>query len=126
MITAGDRTLDVDVPAVTLGAPITLEGAPPPARLAASYAGGFSLMLISRDTAQRHFVAHVSYSGSTSTLQAGTGVADAVLLPGTYDLVYERGHDDGSEAYWPYVSRQSSPSELPNGYEVLQGCVLVE
>ena len=86
---------------------------------------GFTLALISRRTGQRHYVAHVNYSGSTSMLQAGTDRVDAVLLPGVYDLVYSRGHDDGSDTYWSYVSRQQAPSELPNGYAILREGVVI-
>src|SRR5690606_30214917 len=62
----------IDVPVARVSGAITLGGAPLPSRLASSYAGGFSLMLVSRETEQRHYVAHVNYSGSSSTLQAGS------------------------------------------------------
>jgi len=126
VIAAGAQTLAVDVPRAALSHPITLEGARLPPRLATSYASGFDLFLVSRSTGERHYVGRPSYTGSTSALTTGTDVVSAVVVPGTYDLVYDRGHDDGSGSYWPSVSRQSLPSELPNGYVLLRSCLVAE
>jgi hypothetical protein len=126
VLAPGDLTLNVDIPVARLAQPITLEGLPLPSRLSPSYSGGFDLLLLSRGTGQRHFIARTRYSGSSSILTSGTDVIDAVLAPGVYDLVYDRNHDQGSTTYWPFVSQQTNPSELPNGYATLRSCVLVE
>ena len=122
---AGDQTLDVDVPVTRLSGDITVDGAPLPSNLANTF-GGFDLLLVNRETQQRHFIGRPSYSSSGGRpLTAGSDVIDAILVPGAYDLVYDRGHDDGSDSIWPWVGQQRDPGEFPNGYVVLQENVVL-
>ena len=74
--------------------------------------GGFRLYLVHQQTGQRHYIASPSYgygSSSTYVLVAGSDAVDAALVPGVYDLVYSRGHDDGSSSSWPSNSTRPTP-----------------
>ena len=129
VIGAGAQTLNVDVPDAHVTGPVTASGVALPATLPSSYSGAIELFLQDRATGQRHQIAHPRYSYMSPgvyELVAASDVVDAVVVPGTYDLVYDRGHDDGDENAWPRVYRTDTGGVLPNGYAVLRSCVLVE
>ncbi|HJL19134.1 MAG TPA: hypothetical protein RMH99_25950, partial [Sandaracinaceae bacterium LLY-WYZ-13_1] len=122
---AGPQTLNVDVPMSHVSGPVTVDGWPLPDVLTDT-TNGFSLFLVSSETEQRHYASSPQYTSFGTELVAGSDAVDAVLVPGVYDVVFSRGHNDGSDGFWPYVNRQDAPSELPNGYARLRSCVLVE
>lgn len=71
-----DRTLDIDVPAITLEGEVLVNGSPAPA-------GADAIIYLVNDGGDRVVLAHSS-AGSYAT----------VIVPGTYDVVYTAQGDD--------------------------------
>ena len=81
---------------------------------------------VARDTGVRHALGTLDYtyyvSSGTYRLQNGSGVVDARIPPGVYDLLYTRGASTSSTGERS-VSRVSASVPLPNGWQLLQACV---
>ncbi|MFO0630810.1 MAG: hypothetical protein U0325_35000 [Polyangiales bacterium] len=117
-ITAGAQTLDIDVPVTTLTGRLTQGGSTWPmtstnSGAAASAAAGFYLR--AQDTRALHQIASIRY-GNTSPYSraAGSDAYATIVLPGTYDLVYQRGEGSGE------VSARFNGDPVINGYRVLR------
>ena len=50
---------------------------------------------------------------------------DAAIVPGTYDLIYEREYWNGDSSHLPYVSRVHRGSVYPNANTRLRSCIAV-
>ncbi len=128
VLSGGTETVNVDVPAARIVRPISVEGLPLP-EIVPYGQSGFALYLVHRETGQRHYVGGARYGYRSSTeyeLIADTDLVDVALATGTYDLVYSRGHDDGSASVWPRVGDVPSDALFGNGYADLQVCIAIE
>ncbi|MFK7991609.1 MAG: hypothetical protein AB8I08_36670, partial [Sandaracinaceae bacterium] len=125
VVSAGANTLNVDVPQVSVARPLTVAGESLQPTLPGDHGGGFSLLLVPRWTRQRQYVAQPSYRDFSRYLVEGTDVVDGLIVPGTYDLVYARGHV-ARDNDWSYVQQTSETSVYPNGYVVVSSCVDIE
>jgi hypothetical protein len=126
VVPAGDSTLDVSIPVARLTGPITLDGATPPATLTSTYAYDSEVYLVAPDTALRHRIATIDYSyetGSTYRLVTGSDRISATLVPGTYDVLFERARNTG--ATYDYVSRTNASDPYPTASRNLRACVVV-
>jgi hypothetical protein len=125
-VPAGAFTLDIDIPVSRVTGEITVAGAPLPATVTSTYAYDGELYLVAQDTRLRHRVATIDYSydtGSTYRLVAGTDRLSATLVPGVYDLVFQRARNTGST--YDYVSRTNALDPLPTATRVVQSGVVV-
>src|SRR5687768_17878412 len=43
----------------------------------------------------------------TTLFRSGSDLVAGRVVPGTYDLIFVRGHFQGSSSTWPYVSQRS-------------------
>jgi hypothetical protein len=124
-IAAGTQTLDIDVPSARLRGAITVDGAALPSTGALTTTG-FELYLSNRESGQRHRIGdpHYAYIGSGG-YELRDATVDAAIVPGTYDLVYERGYWNGSSSSLPYISRVDRVSVFPNANTRLRSCVAI-
>ena len=77
------------------------------------------------DTTSVAFGRQTKVSGSTDyTPLAGSDAVGGLVVPGTYDLVYVRGHVARDNA-WSYVQDTTDTSVFPNGYVVLRTDVVL-
>ncbi len=123
VINAGANTLNVDIPSSMLTGSITYNGAALPA-MNVSDLPDASLTLVARDTGARQRIAYVRWryvSGGTYRLTADSGTYTTRLLPGTYDLVYERGYDTSTT----YVNTLATGDTFVNGRRVLRAGVVI-
>src|SRR5687768_7157359 len=125
VIGAGDQTLNVDVPATRLSGAVTVGGAALPATMPSGHGGGFTVYLYDRKTEQRHIITQPQYTNFSTELTPGSDVVAGLVVPGTYDLIFVRGHFQGSSSTLPYVSQTSTSSTFPNGYVVLRENVVI-
>jgi hypothetical protein len=111
VLTRGMNTLDVDVPVTTLTLNLTIDGQPLPATHPDNTQ--FRLLAVARDTGAQHYLTRWEYDYSTDVLE---GPYDThFLIPGTYDILYER-----------YPNTRSSTSNLaPYGRRILQSGVVI-
>ncbi len=129
VIGAGAVSLDVDIPERAIGASIEIDGAAPPPIVPGSAYGTAVVWAVARDTGVRHRLGQLSHTYSTTggyRLQTGDGIVDARLVPGTYDLLYERGDSvssSGSGDRW--VDRLAASGLMPNGWHPLRECVVL-
>jgi hypothetical protein len=85
------------------------------------------LYAVARDTGVPHIIGYLHYIDSTTggyVLTSGDGMLDANLVPGTYDILYDRDENTSSTG-WRYVSRDSSTEPFPAGWRILRSCVAV-
>ena len=124
MIPSGDSTLNVDIPRANITGAITLDGAPPPASAPDSSGRDGFIWAIAQDTQVRHRIGSIDYHLNSSDLI--TAEIDATLLPGTYDLLFERFEDlDEHSAGGRFVYRVSAGRTLPSGWRILQTDVVI-
>ncbi|MBZ0116766.1 MAG: hypothetical protein K8H88_07220, partial [Sandaracinaceae bacterium] len=127
-VAPGTTTLHIDVPSSALTANLTVDGAPPPAMVPPEGYGTSVLWAVSRDTGVRHRLGHLRHTSSVTggyRLGTGDGVFSVRLVPGVYDVLYERDattSSSGSNDRWVYDVTSSSP--MPNGWRVLRQCVV--
>ena len=130
IVPAGGRTLDVDVGATVVSGTITQNGATLP-MTTPDYQNG-SLWARARDTGALHRLKLVNWrTGTGGSYPNYMRSADAdqyatLLIPGTYDLLWERAYGDASPE--PYVDAQArSPYADPvvNGFRVVQTGVTI-
>ena len=126
-IAGATQTLDVDITAVVVAGTITMNSAMLP--LATNTYENGVIWLRARDTGRVHRLALIDWTrnGSypTYTRSAGTDMFSSMLVPGAYDVLYQRAYQSSGA----YVSEQAltpSPDPVVNGYRVLQQCVLVQ
>jgi hypothetical protein len=129
VIPPGASTFDVDVSSATVSGSVTINGAAPPMTVPGLAYGTAAIWLVSRDTGVRHRIAQLSHTYSSSgnyRLQAGDGTIDAQLVPGTYDVLYQRGdnvNSNGSGDRW--VDRLPASGLMPNGFRVVRQNVVI-
>ena len=124
VIPAGSSTLDVDIPRANVTGAITLDGSPPPASAIDSRDRDGYIWAIAHDTRVRHRIGRIDYHLNTSDLV--TAAIDATLLPGTYDLLYERHEDlDSTGAGDRFVYRVDAGTTLPAGWRILRTDVVI-
>ncbi|MCB9617322.1 MAG: hypothetical protein H6722_33235 [Sandaracinus sp.] len=131
VVPAGASTLNVDVPTLAWLGEIGLDGAEPPRTVPINGYGAGSVWAVSRDTNVRHLVGVLRYTSSVTgggyRRDANDHVIDLRLVPGTYDLLFDRDtstSSSGSGDRW--VGETASSSPMPSGWRYLRQCVLVE
>jgi hypothetical protein len=129
VISAGAGALNVDIPSAALLGSITLDGAAPPSTVSSAGYGTSIVWAVSRDTGVRHELGRLSYTTTVTggyRLTSGDGAIDVRLIPGTYDLLYQRDvstSSSGSGDRWVNPNRTAVP--LPSGWRYLRQCVRV-
>ncbi|HEY3357818.1 MAG TPA: hypothetical protein VGQ83_31490 [Polyangia bacterium] len=114
LVGAGQNDLTVDVPVATLAAVnVTVAGAALPSGPSAS-SSTMTLYLKARDTGALHQVRHLWYTSGGGPWPAGGDHAYS-LVPGVYDVVYERAYARADNT----VAENPTGDVLPNGYRVL-------
>ena len=105
VITSGQNTLDIDIPSTKLTLNFTRNGAPLPAT--SNDSSTVTFWAVAKDTGVRHGLSYFQYDYSNHNLE-GPYNTDR-LIPGTYDIVFDR-----------YASSRSSASSVvPYGQRVL-------
>jgi len=119
VIPAGASTLNIDIPVGTVSGHITLGGA----ELPATYKNydGASLYLIARDTGAKHGLASYSYWYSAGSYVLHGADFSVRMVPGTYDVVYERYWDKTSN----YVTLTDPADTQVNGRRVIKAGVVI-
>ena len=127
VVTAGATSLDIDIPSVALGGPVTLDGGPLPPAQASAHLGDATLYAVARDTGTRHLIGYVDYQYSSSgyVLREDSRTLDARLVPGVYDLLYRR-YQSSSADYGASTGRAPAADPFPAGDRFVGACVAVE
>jgi hypothetical protein len=118
---AGTASITIDIPRTTVTGAVTLIGRPLPATLTSAYTNDVTIWAIPRDTGVPHILEQLryTYAGGPYALVSGSGTIDARLVPGVYDLLYERGTASSAEI----VYQIDGGSAYPNGDRYLRACV---
>jgi hypothetical protein len=111
----GPNTLTVDIPVAAVSGNITLGGQPLPANDPYTYQT--QIFLKSRDTGARHLYSYFDYTGINSALYGP--VSTTKLIPGAYDVVYDRDWDPTTNQ----VGETDAADPNPHGMRVLQSNV---
>lgn len=119
VIGAGSNDLVIDLRDVLMTADVTLSGSPLPVGGNPSSAS-MRVFLRSRDTSSLHGLRTIWYT-STGGPWPDDGAHAWSLAPGQYDVLYRRG----SSTTTGVVSENPTGDKLPNGFRVLQRCVVV-
>ncbi len=127
LVSGATKTIDVDIASVQVGGHITMGGATLP-MVTDNYENGV-LWARARDTGLLHRVRLVDWTSNGSypnyTRSAGADTINTTLIPGAYDLLWQRAYQSSGD----YVEeRVLSPTADPvvNGYRVLNPCVLIQ
>ncbi|MBX3250368.1 MAG: hypothetical protein KF901_24550, partial [Myxococcales bacterium] len=131
VIGAGASTLNVDIASAQVSGALTLDGAAIPSEVPSNGYGTATVWAVSRETGVRHRLAelrHTNYQSSTGgyRLVVGDASYQTLLVPGVYDLLYERQtsvNSNGSGDRW--VGRVTPGALMPSGWRVLRQCVEV-
>jgi hypothetical protein len=122
-VTPGMNRLDIDISAQMIGGAVTYNGAALPPTNVGDLPDA-TLILVARDTSARQRIGYVRWryvSGGTYALTADSSMYSARLLPGTYDLLYERGYDSSTT----YVNTLATNDTFVNGSRYLRRCIVV-
>jgi len=114
LVSAGNNTLNIDIPKATVSGAITLAGQPLPAQ---SFYGGATFYLKAKDTGALHTAASFTYSGANYNLSGPTWTNS--LIPGDYELWYRKNWD----STYNTVSSTSTGDPNPNGLRMLNANV---
>ena len=129
VIPAGASTLDVDIPTAQVTGRITLDGATAPTTVPSNGYGAASVWAIARDTGIRHLVGVLRYTTTVTggyRRDANDDVIDLRLVPGTYDLLFDRDRttsSSGSGEQW--VGETASSSPIPSGWRLIRSNVVI-
>jgi hypothetical protein len=118
VLAAGANSLVVDIPMVTVGGAITMNGQPLPATNP-PYSTTTALYLKARDTGAMHEFSHFQYTGNSYTLYGPNFTSK--LLPGMYDLYYRREWN----SQYNTVNDTAPNDKIPNGMRLLGTCLTV-
>ena len=107
---------------------ITLDGATPPSTVPTNAYGAAAVWAVSQDTGVRHLVGVLRYTSSVTgggyRRDANDHLIDLRLVPGTYDLLFDRDtstSSSGSGDRWAGETASSSP--LPSGWRRIRSGV---
>jgi 6,7-dimethyl-8-ribityllumazine synthase len=129
VIGPGTNALAIDVPTAHVTGSITLAGATPPAMLPTDGYGVASLWLVAHDTGARHLAGQLRYTSYQSNGYArGTtdDHIDLTLVPGTYDLIYDRDVTTATNASGErWASSTLSTTGIPSGYRTLRTGIVI-
>jgi hypothetical protein len=121
VIASGSNVVNIDLPVRALAGSITVGGMTPPQT--STGGANASLYLVARDTGAEHYIDTIQFQysgGGTYTLSSGASFATQVL-PGAYDLYYERQYD----SQYNYVSTTYATDNWANGRRVVGACMQV-
>ena len=114
----------VDIRRANVTGVITLDGSPPPTNAPDSSGRDGFIWAIAKDTQVRHRIGGIDYHLNSSDLISAE--IDATLVPGVYDLLYERFEDlDENDAGDRFVYRVSAGRTLPSGWRILRRDVVI-
>ncbi len=120
VIAPGAVTLDLDIPASTVGGTITLGGAALPSTNT-NYDGA-DIYLVAKDTGAAHYIGGYSYQyQSSGNYTLRTGTYGGKVLAGTYDVLYRRYWD----STYNTVSRTTASETHVAGYRLLKQNVVI-
>jgi hypothetical protein len=123
-LATGSRTLDVDIPATTLGGFVTLDHAALPATATES---AMDFFIVNRTTGAVQYLMSPRYDEQNIgqyTFVAGSDAYTSLVLSGTYDLLMQRGASS-TTGHGTYVYQTDQSDTLPNGAVYLGRCLYV-
>jgi exosome complex RNA-binding protein Csl4 len=127
VVAGAAQALNVDIPAVSVSGAITMGGAPLP-MVTDNYENGV-IWARARDTGKLHRMRLIDWTNSGSypsyTRSAASNTINTTLMPGTYDILYQRAYETSGD----YVEERTlspSPDPVVNGFRILNQCVLIQ
>jgi hypothetical protein len=124
-VTPGPFALDIDVPVATLGGTVTMAGLALPGT-STVYGSALQFFLRSSEDGALTQLWTISYSGASTPYPRPTGsetYAGVKVVPGTYDLLYQRAYSS-TPALGPQVFSAVSTDAIPLGRQVLKQVVV--
>jgi len=120
VIAPGTNVLNIDLPTADVRGKITFNGGPLPTTSTGGSTGG--LYLVAQDTGAEHYIDSITFQLGSGTYNLYSPTTFSTeMLPGVYDLRYERLYDN----QYNFVSATSPTDNWVNGRRVPQACVSI-